>query len=176
MAAQTARDRINSWSENSPQSFFNWIRDIEPRILINNRYQPFEPTEKQKDLINKILKSEDNRFTHSLSLLIQPRRHGKSTIYSLIILWLFTSRKNLTIQCLGNTESHTRRTQFNTLKKIIANSPFLRKLIPEKHMLVFEIHFPALGNTIQMSPGNNVSTAFGEKIDVLWVSDLHSLC
>jgi hypothetical protein len=208
------KERVRAWQQNTPQAFLQWCADIKPRILINNRYEVFEPTAKQLELIHKILEPAEtmpalndeevlslgershnarkarpsrkgkiqtdpdqafqSSFKHTLSLLIQPRRHGKSTLFSLIVLWLFCSRKNCTLQVLGNTESHTRRVQFNTIKKIIANTPSLRKLIPEKQMFVFEIFFSALGNVIQMSPGNNPSTAFGEKIDVLWVSDLHA--
>ena len=210
------RDRIKAWQANTPEAFLQWLEDIKPRILVNSRYEQFQPTTDQLKLIHEILKPAENKtiksvdepvqaigarshsarkrrpsrkpkpvddeqrqarrssFAHSLSLIIEPRRHGKSTIFSLIILWIFTSRKNCTVQLLGNTESHCRRVQFQTVKKIIANTPTLRKLIPEKQMFVFEIFFPALGNVIQMSPGNNPSTSFGEKIDVLWVSDLHA--
>ncbi len=209
------KDRVKAWQHNTPEAFLQWCHDIKPRILVNSRYEVFEPTPRQLDLINQILapaeqaiqpncesvkaiggrshnarkarparkgtpatpdpdKERQSSFKHSLSLLIEPRRHGKSTLFSLIVLWLFTSRKNTTLQLLGNTESHCRRVQFSTLKKIIVNTPTLRKLIPDKQMFVFEIFFPALGNTLQMSPGNNPSTSFGEKIDVLWVSDLHA--
>lgn len=210
----TARKRYEAWTDNTPEAFLTWVHDIKPRILINNRYEVFQPTDHQLYLINQILKPADaptnkdvqpvkplgershnarkarpgrpkktqvlkpverkSSFACSLSLLIEPRRHGKSSLLALICLWLFTSRRNITIQCLGNTESHTRRVQFNTLKKIISNTPSLRKLIPEKNIYVFEIQFPALGNIIQMSPGNNPSTAYGDKLDVLWVSDLHA--
>ncbi|MBT3367421.1 MAG: hypothetical protein HN416_09705 [Nitrospina sp.] len=132
------------------------------------------PSRKPESVDDEQRQARRSSFQHSLSLIIEPRRHGKSTIFSLIILWIFTSRKNCTVQLLGNTESHCRRVQFQTVKKIITNTPTLRKLIPEKQMFVFEIFFPALGNVIQMSPGNNPSTSFGEKIDVLWVSDLHA--
>lgn len=132
------------------------------------------PARRAKPVDEDQAKARQSSFQHSLSLIIEPRRHGKSTLFCLICLWLFTSRKNITVQLIGNTESHCRRVQFQTVKKIIANTPTLRKLIPEKQMFVFEIFFPAMGNVIQMSPGNNPSTSFGEKIDVLWVSDLHA--
>ncbi len=210
------KDRVKKWRANTPEAFLQWVDDIKPRILINSRYEIFQPTENQLKLIHQILKPAENpinqsvdepvqaigershnarkarpsrktkpvdeeqqqarrsSFQHSLSLIIEPRRHGKSTLFCLMCLWLFTSRRNITIQLLGNTESHCRRVQFSTVKKIIANTPTLRKLIPEKQMFVYEIFFPALGNVLQMSPGNNPSTSFGEKIDVLWVSDLHA--
>lgn len=216
MEKTSTKDRIRKWQDNTPEAFLAWVADIKPRILVNSRYEIFEPTENQLKLIHQILKpasktiiktvedepvreigershnarkarpsrsakpvdrqaaDRESSFAHSLSLIIEPRRHGKSTLFCLMCLWLFTSRKNITIQLLGNTESHCRRVQFSTVKKIISNTPTLRKLVPEKQMFVYEIFFPAMGNVIQMSPGNNPSTSFGEKIDVLWVSDLHA--
>ncbi|HPJ68345.1 MAG TPA: hypothetical protein PLS62_11205 [Desulfobacteraceae bacterium] len=215
---QTTSDRVAKWQSNTPEAFLQWVQDIKPRVLQNNRYEVFQPTERQSHLIDQILKpasepsidtltsepvnlpvkrshnarkarpsrkgktpepstdqiKRQSSFQHNLSLLIEPRRHGKSTLFALICLWLFTSRKNTTLQVLGNTESHTRRVQFNTLKKIINNTPSLSKLIPEKNQFVFEIFFPAMGNVLQMSPGNNPSTSFGDRLDVLWVSDLHA--
>jgi len=156
--------------------FYSWLDDIQPRILTRlNTYEIFHPTPKQKKQIDEILEVDENgNFVHSLSLLIEPRRHGKSSIFALIILWLFTSRQNFLVQLLGNTEQHCRRTQFRTFQRIIEHTPKLSKLIPEDNFSSFEVVFPPLGNTIQMSTGVNTATSFGEKVNVLWVSDFHA--
>ena len=78
-----------------------------------------------------MLASKNKKLKHSMSIVVQPRRHGKSTVFALICLWLFTSRRNFTIQLLGNTEVHCRRVQFNTLVKIIRNTPVLSQAIKE---------------------------------------------
>ncbi|KKL87319.1 hypothetical protein LCGC14_1935910, partial [marine sediment metagenome] len=89
------------------------------------------------------------------------------------VLWLFTSRQNLTIQLLGNTEQHTKRVQFNTLVKIIQHTPKLKRVVPENNILSYEIRYPGRSNVIQMN-AVNTATSFGDKINVLWVSDLHA--
>lgn len=172
--ARTFREMLPGWQDGEA-GFYNWLSDIEPKILVrNNRYEPFTPTPKQRAFIRQVLKVDKaGRFVHSLSLNIQPRRHGKSTAFALIVLWLFTSRRNFTIQLLGSSEDHCRRVQFATLKKIIAASPRLSKLIPPANQFSWTIVFPELSNQIQFS-ASNLSTSFGDRLNLLWVSDLHS--
>lgn len=108
-----------------------------------------------------------------MSLNVAPRRHSKSTVFSLIVLFLFTSRKNHVTMLLGNSELHSMRTQKNLLQKIITATPLLAQAIPAETFRKFEIRFPALGNAIQLSP-SNVSVSFGDRINTLWVSDYHA--
>lgn len=167
---------LDRWNQPGPAGFYAWISEVQPHILgRGNTWIPFEPTQDQRKEIEEILTVDGNdNFTHTLSLLIEPRRMGKSTVFCLIILWLFTSRKNRLTQLLGNTESHSRKTQFNTLKKIIQNSPKLSKIVKPEWIFEYKIDFPPLSNTIQMSTGLSSATSFGEKINLLWVSDLHA--
>ncbi|MFZ3098709.1 MAG: hypothetical protein WA081_19565 [Desulfosalsimonadaceae bacterium] len=140
----------------------------------SNKYEPFEPTARQKKFIRNVLAVDKaGLFKHAISLNVEPRRHGKSTVFSLIVLWLFTSRQNYTVQLLGSTEDHCRRTQFAALKRIINNTDRLSVLIPENHQQMYTISVPELQNQIQFSASNTAS-AFGDKINLLWVSDLHS--
>jgi len=164
----------NKIKKNSPAAFKTWIKLVKPRILHRDgKYKVFQPTDRQKYIINNVLSSTNNIFDHSMSINIESRRSGKSTLFSLIILWMFTTRKNYTIQLLGNTEGHSRRVQFNTIKKIIANTPILRQSISESDMRQYDLLFPALGNTIQLA-SYNVAASFGDRINLLWVSDLHA--
>jgi hypothetical protein len=158
------------------EGFWNWLRDYKPQILSSeNRYQPFCPTQHQRESINAILAIDgQGSFKHSLSVVCEPRRHGKSTILALIILWLCCSRRNQVVQLLGNSEDHTRRTQYRTLKRIIEHTPKLSKLVPEKDRTLFEIRFQKSDSLVQLGSGINIATAFGDKINVLWVSDLHA--
>ncbi|RJP90948.1 MAG: hypothetical protein C4518_08620 [Desulfobacteraceae bacterium] len=168
-------ERIKLW-QGGEAGFYQWVNDIQPRILTrSNRYEPFVPTARQRKFIRNVLAvdKKSGLFKHSISMNVEPRRHGKSTVFSLIVLWLFTSRMNFTVQLLGSTEDHCRRTQFAALKRIINNSPLLSVLIPENNQFMYTIMFHELQNQIQFSASNTAS-AFGDKINLLWVSDLHS--
>lgn len=167
-------ERIKLW-QGGEAGFYQWCEDIKPRILTRaNKYEVFEPTVKQKRFIKKVLgRDKAGRFKRSILMNVEPRRHGKSTVFALLVLWLFISRQNFTVQLLGSTEDHCRRTQFAALKRVINNTPKLRALIPAENQFVYTIVFPELQNQIQFSASNTAS-AFGDKINLLWVSDLHS--
>jgi len=165
---------IKAWQQNSAAAFNQWLEDVKPKILTRSgKYETFKPTKAQRAVIENVLTSLKNRFTNTISLNIQPRRHAKSTLYALIILWLFTSRRNYTVMLLGNSELHARRVQFNLLARIIRNTPILAAAIPESNVRQYNIVFPALSNTIQLAP-TNLSVSFGDQANLLWVSDLHA--
>ena len=167
---------LRRWNFKGSAGFWNWGRDIKPRVLNKkNRWETWTPTPGQRKEINSILKSDDtNTLIHGLSLLIQPRRHGKSTIFRLIVLYLTMARRNHLTQLLGNTELHSRRTQYKPLKGTIENTPKLRALFRDDWLTAYEISYPPMQSSIQMSTGVSVATAFGEKLNVLWVSDFHA--
>jgi hypothetical protein len=166
--------KTKSWKPNTPAAFRAWIKDLRPRILTRNgQYRVFKPTEHQDKTIDSVLASSNNTFKHSMDLCIEPRRHGKSALFALIVLWLFTSRRNYTIHLLGNSEQHVRRTMYNTIKNIITHTPLLRQSIPDSNIQQYSITIPALGNLVQIS-AYNVSASFGDRINLLWVSDLHA--
>jgi hypothetical protein len=168
------KQNVKSWQDNSAAAFRKWLTDVQPCVLHRNgQYKIFKAIPEQNKIINQILSSKNKRFKHSMSIVIQPRRHGKSSVLALICLWLFTSRRNFTIQLLGNTEVHCRRVQFNTLVKIIRNTPVLNQAIKDDDIRQYEIRFPALGNVIQLSP-QNAAASFGDRLNLLWVSDLHA--
>ncbi len=167
---------LDRWNAPGSCGFWNWVADVQPHVLQrSNTYAPWEPTTEQRRAIDEILAVDGNgRFLHSLSLLIEPRRHGKSTAFALVVLWLTTSRRNHVTQLLGNTFDHARRVQFRALKRIIANTPRLARLIPEGYIYGNEITFPPLQSSIQLGEGVTTATAFGDRLNCLWVSDLHA--
>ena len=167
---------LERWNEPASAGFWNWVADVQPHVLQrDNRYGVWTPTTEQRQAIDEILEVDGNgRFLHSLSLLIEPRRHGKSTTFALVVLWLTTSRHNHVTQLLGNTADHSRRTQFRTLKRIIANTPRLARLIQPEFIFTQEITFPPLQSAIQLGEGVSLSSAFGDRLNCLWVSDFHA--
>ena len=175
LAPGKPKTTMELWNEPGALGFAYFIHDTRPHILNSrNQYEPFKATKKQIEIIKKVLAvSEQGNFLHSLHLLIWPRRHSKSTLFALIVLWLFFSRKNLTIQLNGNNEIHSRRVQFNLLLKIIRNTPDLKRRLTERDFYTHRIENLKRGNVIQMNPAST-ATSFGDKIDVLWVSDLHA--
>jgi len=171
---------LERWNKPGPYygfafPFAHWLNEIKPKILTSkNVYKRFVPTLQQAKIIKRMLSADSKgNFKHTLSLLIEPRRHGKSTIFALIVLWLTTSRNNHVTQLLGNTELHSKRVQFRTLKRIIENTAKLRLLIPEKHIHVNEIYCPVRKSLIQ-TMGVSTSMSFGDKLDCLWTSDFHA--
>ncbi len=166
---------VERWNRPGALGFAHWVSEIKPKILTSkNIYKRFVPTLQQAKIIKRLLSADvKGNFKHTLSLLIEPRRHGKSTIFALIVLWLTTSRNNHVTQLLGNTELHSKRVQFRTLKRIIENTAKLRLLFPQKHVNVAEIYCPSRKSLIQ-TMGVSTSMAFGDKLDCLWTSDFHA--
>ena len=111
--ACTADSPLTLWNRPGIGGFANWFSDIKPKVLTSrNSYEQIRLTRLQRDTIKAMLAVDsDGKLAHSLNLLVWPRRHGKSTINELIVLWLFCSKKNFTIQLLGNNEEHSRLLQ-----------------------------------------------------------------
>jgi hypothetical protein len=137
-------------------------------------YSPIKLTKEQGTYLKGALAvAEDGRLKHSLCLHIAPRRMGKTVLHALVVLWLFCSKQNFTIQLLGTTAEHSKRTQFNLLRKIIRNTPVLLKIVKEENIYVDQIVLPKKGNVIQCS-NTSFGMAFGSKLNLLWFSDAHA--
>ena len=141
----------------------------------DGRYRPIKLTPDQGEYIKQVFAVNGNGSPiHSLNLNIQARRHGKTIIHCLIDLYFFTSRDNFTIQLVGNSEHHSRRVQWKLICDIIRHTPELRKMIPEKYISNYQIHIPHKGNAILAMRGVSVRSAFGDKLSLIHVSDLHA--
>lgn len=173
---RTDAEILASWNEPGPPGFYRWLADVKPKVIQrDSTYRVFNPTEKQKEHIAKILEvDEQGTFKHTLSLIVAPRRHGKSLLFCLLLLWLTTSRANHITQLLGSIASHCLRTMYRPCINIIKHTPALRKLIPDDCILSAEIHFKPLNSSIQMIEGSTLAGAFGSRVSCLYVGDLHS--
>ncbi|MGD0822115.1 MAG: hypothetical protein ABSA71_15380 [Desulfomonilia bacterium] len=163
------------WQENTEEAFYAWLEDVKPMILTRSgRYEVFRPTPEQKTIIKAVFTQENGKLKHSMILSIQPRRHGKSTVFAIIALFFFCSRKNYTISLLGNNDTHTDRTMLRKLKSIIQHTGGLRiRIDPDRDILHDCIRQETWGNQI-IKQGVSSASAFGERINLLWVSDLHA--
>jgi hypothetical protein len=164
------------WNAPGAAGFFAWLEDVKPRILLaSNKYGEFALEPWQRSILADALAVDDaGLFVHSLALTRMPRRHSKSTLWALVVLWLATSRENWTVTLLGNSEEHSTRTQFKPLKRIIAHTKSLTAMIPPESILKFSISVPHTDSTIQ-GGASGMSTAFGDRVNVLWASDFHQV-
>ena len=131
MATRTNNDILASWNEPGYTGFANWLADVKPCIRhSDNRYRPVELQDWQIETLRDALQAdEQGRFLHNLILYVQPRRHAKSTLHLLTILWLVTSRPNFVVACLGNHDQHGQRVQIRPLRRVIRHTPALFKLV-----------------------------------------------
>jgi len=176
-AQKASHDEVLArWNAPGIEGFEAWLADIKPRILkADRKYSEFVLEDWQRDILARALAcDEQGQFVHSLALTRMPRRHSKSTLWALVVLWLATSRENLTVSLLGNSELHSTRTQFAPLKRIIARTKALSAMIPPESILKFSITVPHTDSMIQ-GGASGMSTAFGDRIGVLWCSDFHQV-
>ena len=168
------KQKIDLWSEGE-KGFWRWVRDVKPRVLHrSNLYEKFQPTERQKEVVRAVFKrGQDGRLESSIVLNTEPRRHGKSTVFAVLVLYFLTTLRNSKTQLLGATEDHTRRTMFEVLKNIVRNTPKLARMIPEDKILSFSISLPERGNQI-LYGATDVRAGFGDRLRILWVSDWHA--
>ncbi len=173
---RTHADILADWNKPGLEGFLSWLADVQPRILnAKNRFIPFELQPWQRDILaGELAVNEEGNFQHSITLTVTPRRHSKTTLHALVVLWLWSSRENWTFQLLGNSEDHTRRVPYRMLLRIIENTPALSKMINQKKDVdAFNIKNPTLGNVIQLIKGT-AQQVFGDKVNLLWVSDFHA--
>jgi len=160
------------------QGFIHWYNDLEPHILkSNNRWELWRLTEAQARIIEATLKvnQETGFFDHELLLSVSPRRHGKSISFAMLTIYTLMSRANHLIRLLGSTTEASNKTQFHLVSKIIENSPKIKyRFYPlKKYITLSEIRYKNQ-STISVGSGFRATTAFGEKVNILWVSDFHS--
>lgn len=168
--------KLARWNEPGSKGFLNWCEDVKPCVIHKDRrYSPIEFECWQREIITEALEAnEDGSFKHNLSLIQAPRRHSKSTLHQLICLWLITSRQNTNIIAVGNSEEHSIRVMFRPLLGIIENTTTLKAFFSAKNSIVKDrIIFKEFGSSLSVI-APSMSSVFGDKISVLWLSDYHS--
>ncbi|WP_027191799.1 hypothetical protein [Fundidesulfovibrio putealis] len=164
---------LTRWNAPGYAGFKNWLQDIKPHIKHDDGlFHPLQLEQWQTDILRDALAvDERGNFSHNIIMTCMPRRHSKSTMWQLVILWLVMSRENQNIIALPCTDDHGLRTMFKPMAGIISHTP---KLSP--HFKVFPsrgtIQFDEMGGSITIVAPNPAS-AFGDKVSVLWTSDMH---
>jgi len=167
-------DKIKQWKDGAA-GFFLWLADVQPKILTaKGRYEPIELQPFQREAINDALaRRSDGQWKYTTIAFSFPRRHSKTILMALLVLWRFTLNPNENIIVLANSANQTKSTSFRILKQIIRNTPFLMKLIGAANIFQDSIIHPALQSHIRAVPSAPASL-FGERVTVGWVSEIHA--
>lgn len=165
------QSKIESWRHGSA-GFLKWLEDVQPRIPSEKgRLQVFEiPNQKVKDEIVKALDGD-----YSTICFCWPRRHGKTIMSALIIVWRFTCRTHQQIAMVSNSERQTTDTAFKLVRTILQNTPYFQPMIKSEQIKIQadRIHYDVASNIIQGFP-SSPAALFGKKLSVCQVSELHA--
>lgn len=165
------KDRLAAWRAGSA-GFFRWIADVKPMIpSAKGGHEPYVvPSERVRA---EIVRALDGGF--GTVVWCWPRRHGKTVVSALVIVWRFMTRKTQTIAIVANSEKQSVDTAFKIVKTIIEQTPYTRKMIESGAIKVGAdtITYTAAGNTIQ-GFASNPAALYGKKLSVAQVSELHA--
>lgn len=170
-------DKFERWNRKGIEGFAHFFKDTQPQILhADGLYRKIKLTASQGDLLKKVyaINGRTKRLKHTMVLNIEPRRHGKSTVFALVVLHHFFAKKNHTTQLSGNTAGHSLRTQFNLITRIIQHTGSLRTMLKDSDYQTNVIKNPRRGNLIQAMSGANLSAGFGDRLNIIWHSDMHA--
>ncbi len=164
--------QLKRWRQKGSRGFFAFLKDVSPMIpSARGGYEAYEiPSKLVRTEIRNAL---DNN--HSTIAFCWPRRHGKTIIAALIIVWRFLTRQTQAIAIVANSEKQTVDTAFRLIRTILQQTPFSKALISEGAIKVGAdwIEYPALDNRIQGFP-SNVPSLYGKRVSVAQISELHA--
>lgn len=165
---------IRKWRDGAP-GFFQWVEDVKPMIpSARGGFEVFQPAPFQREAVTRALeRKEDGSWRYGTVALCWPRRHSKTVVNALLVLWRFFNWPTQTIKVLANSERQVTSTAFKTAKSIVTNTPGLLAQIGADNVLAYAIRYPALQSEIQAIAFNE-SSAYGEKISVAWTTELHA--
>ena len=68
-----------------------WVRDVQPRIPARKGgFAIFVPADFQEEAIREALEQVDGRWRYQTIAFSFPRRHSKTTLMALLVVWRFT--------------------------------------------------------------------------------------
>ena len=111
--------KLRTWRTGA-DGFFAWLADVRPMVPSHRGgYVVFELTTEEREEVRKALSGNYKTIIFSW-----PRRHGKTLIVALIILWRFTTRQTQNIVMTANSEKQTTSTAFRLVSRVIRQTPF----------------------------------------------------
>lgn len=167
-------DQVRSW-RNGADGFLQWVRDVQPRIPARKGgFAVFVPAEFQEEAIREALEQVDGKWKYQTIAFSFPRRHSKTTLMALLVVWRFTLHgPGENIVCMANSERQTLSVGYSQVKSIILNTPFILAQVGRENVRQYDIRHPKLQNKIQ-AVSCNVAGLYGQKITIGWVSEIHA--
>lgn len=167
------KEKVKAW-RNGAAGFLQWLDDVKPRVPSRKGgFVVFEPEPYQVEAVRGALQMDNGLFRYQTLLLSMPRRHGKTILAALLVLWRFTTRQTENIVVMANTERQTLSVGFKLLKSITTNTPALLAMVGPKNLGASQITYPALQSLIQAVPASEAGL-YGQKLTAGWVSELHA--
>jgi len=157
---------------NGADGFFAFLEDVQPHIKDEHgRWVPYTiPNDEVREEIRRAIDSGCGTV-----VFCWPRRHGKTLVTALIILWRFLTRQNETIALIANSEKQAIDTCFRIVRDALRNTPYTRRMLRDETIKIQaqNIQYEGLGNSITGYP-NNPSVLYGIAFSIVQVSELHA--
>lgn len=167
---ETEAEKLARW-QNGADGFVDWIRDTKPMVPASkDGFTPFELSPEVEKEAREILSGK-----YRTAVVSMPRRHGKSALVALIIVWRFLTRRTQMIAICSNSQTQSVGTGFRLAKTVLEQTPYTKKMLVSGTIRILgdKIEYDAAGNTIQGFPSNH-NALFGIRIDVAQVTELHA--
>ena len=99
------REQVRGWRDGA-DGFFHWLKDVKPRVPSSRGgFEVFHPVDFQMAAVRDALARKDNGdWKYTTIAFSFPRRHSKTTLMALLVLWRFTTRATQNIVCLATSE------------------------------------------------------------------------
>ncbi len=164
---------MSKWS-NGAEGLLQWASDVDLHIVDKqNKVIPFEFQDFQRETIEKALTMDDNgEFKYQTVIISFPRRHSKSLLSAIIVLWRFCTFEHQNLKVIGNTERQTFAVCFKALKDMIRFTPKLRKGIGLENIRYNTILYPKKNNQIEALISGS-KHLYGESVDLAWITEMH---
>lgn len=160
-----------TWQTKGSEGFFQWLDDVRPQVPSSKGgYETFVPGPREREEIRNALDGN-----YRTVIFCWPRRHGKTLVSALIIVWRFLTRKTQNIGIVANSERQTTDTAFKTIAGILKQTPYTAKLVKSGAIKIQgdKVIYDGLHNVIQ-GFSSNPSALFGKKLSIAQCSELHA--
>ena len=134
----------------------------------------YEPEPFQEQAVRKLLARKRNGdFKYTTIGLTWPRRHSKTTLAALLVLWRLTTRVNENILAMANSEKQAMSVGFGIARRVVLQTPALLQQVGRENVQQYRISVPALGSQLR-TVSNNTAGLYGERITCAWCSEVHA--